>query len=125
MKNTQQRKAIISVFEAAGRPLNANEIHQHAIKHVKKIGIATIYRAIKSLVEDKVIVPATIPGESPYYELSGLHHHHHFKCTSCGIVLDIDDCLIDDAKLKKLSSKNHFKVTDHNITLFGECEKCF
>lgn len=124
MKNTQQRKAIISVFEKQKRPLNANELHVEAMKQVKRIGIATIYRAIKSLKDEKVIVAANIPGEAPYYELSNLKHHHHFKCNSCGVVLDVEECLIDESKLKKSASKNGLKIKEHSITLFGECDAC-
>lgn len=61
-RNTRQRDAIRQVFEAVPRPLGPAEVLDYGRKHVSKLGIATVYRTINSLVESGWLVPVELPG---------------------------------------------------------------
>lgn len=119
-RNTRQRRAIQDVFQAAERPLNPEEILARARKEVKGIGQATVYRAIASLLAEQLIVPVDIPGHPSRYELSGLKHHHHFACTGCGRVYELTGCPYNG----KADVPAGFRVTGHEVILYGRCEKC-
>ena len=119
-RNTRQRRAIQDVFQAAERPLNPEEILARARKEVKGIGQATVYRAIASLLAEQLIVPVDIPGHPSRYELSGLKHHHHFACTGCGRVYELAGCPYNG----KADVPAGFRVTGHEVILYGRCEKC-
>lgn len=84
------------------------------------IGIATIYRNLKSLVEGGLLKVVEIPGASPLYELADLEHHHHFQCNECERVFDIPGC---PGNLQNLTPPG-FCVMSHNITLYGQCPEC-
>ena len=80
IRKTRQRSAIRDALEAGGRPMSPDEVLAAAQKHVKGLGIATVYRNLKALVEEGWLVPVELPGEPARYELSGKDHHHHFHC---------------------------------------------
>ena len=51
-RKTRQREIIRQVLKDADRPLSPPEIYESACKLVPGIGQATVYRAVKSLVEE-------------------------------------------------------------------------
>jgi Fur family transcriptional regulator, ferric uptake regulator len=119
-RKTRQRDAIRGVFLRVGRPLSPTEVLQYAQVEVPGLGIATVYRNIKSLVEEGELKPIDIPGQSTCYESAGLAHHHHFHCNRCGKVYDIEGC---PGKIEDLTPKG-FSVESHEVILFGSCDHC-
>ena len=120
VRNTRQRQAVISVFDKVERPLSPEEILKFALRDVAGIGIATVYRSVKQLVQEGYLIAVELPGEPPRYERAGKHHHHHFMCRTCDQVFEIDGCPGD---LKRLAPKG-FRLEDHSLTLYGLCSHC-
>ena len=81
-RKTRQKEAIRTAFLTADRPLSPEETLAYAQQQVDGISIATVYRNIGALVEDKWLMPVEIPGESTRYEVAGKEHHHHFHCNT-------------------------------------------
>ena len=119
-RNTRQRDAIVKVFKSHHHPLTPVEVLGEAQKDVKKLGIATVYRALKGLVTDGTLVHVELPGEAPRYEMAGKEHHHHFHCQRCKKVYEIHGCPGD---FKRLVPRG-FKLENHEITLYGTCKEC-
>jgi Fur family transcriptional regulator, ferric uptake regulator len=119
-RNTRQRDAIRQVFEAVPRPLGPAEVLDYGRKQVSKLGIATVYRTINSLVESGWLVPVELPGEAPRYERSGSAHHHHFRCRDCTRVFEIHGCPGD---LRELTPAG-FQLESHEVVLYGLCARC-
>ncbi|MBW8461130.1 Fur family transcriptional regulator [Acidovorax sp.] len=117
---TRQRTAIYAVVAGAQRPLSPQEILETAQVSVEGLGLATVYRNLKALLEDGAIEAVQLPGESPRYEPAGQSHHHHFQCTQCARVFDVHACPGD---LKGLAPKG-FQVQRHELTLYGLCADC-
>ncbi len=119
-RNTRQRAIIREVLEAANRPLGAQEVLIEAQLRMEGLGIATVYRTIKGLIEEGWLVPVELPGEPPRYELAGKGHHHHFHCKDCGKMFELEGCV---ENLKNLIPKG-FKITGHEVLLYGACSQC-
>jgi Fur family ferric uptake transcriptional regulator len=120
LRNTRQKDAIRTAFLVADRPLSPEETLAYAQKKVKGISIATVYRNIAILVEDKWLVSVELPGESTRYEVAGKEHHHHFHCNACGKVFEIDGCSVE----LKPKLPRGFRVTGHEFFLYGSCADC-
>ncbi len=120
MRNTRQKQAIREAFADAGRPLSPEEALDGAQRHYKRLGKATVYRNIKALVEDGWLVPVDMPGKSPRYECSGKKHHHHFHCSQCDKVYDVDGCVVGE----KPRLPKGFTSLTHEFYLFGLCSRC-
>lgn len=119
-RSTRQRHSIRSAIETAGRPLLPAEILTEAQRAVPALGLATVYRNLKLLVEAGEIQPVELPGEPPRYELAGQQHHHHFRCRTCQRVFDVHACPGD---MRKLAPRG-FTVDGHELTLYGSCSDC-
>ncbi|MDX2004901.1 MAG: transcriptional repressor [Meiothermus sp.] len=119
-RSTRQRQAIRDVLSEMSRPLSPLEVHEAALHKVPGIGIATVYRTLKGLVEEGQAVPVELPGEAARYELAGKKHHHHFHCRDCGKVFEIEGCPGD---LSFMVPKG-FRAEAHEIVLYGRCDAC-
>ncbi len=86
---------------------------------------ATVYRNI-DLLEKLGIVNRLRLGWLTKIELSDLfiHHHHHFTCTNCGKVYDLQDDQIIEKRIKKLALNENFVATDHQLEIRGVCTTC-
>ncbi|MBK9140984.1 MAG: transcriptional repressor [Candidatus Melainabacteria bacterium] len=119
-KNTKQRRAILKAFENIDGPLSIEEVLARADRHCKGIGIATIYRNLKSLIDEGTILGVDMPGGAIVYEKAGNDHHHHFSCLRCKKVFDVDVCSIS---LEELVPSG-FELREHEILLSGFCNSC-
>jgi Fur family ferric uptake transcriptional regulator len=119
-RNTVQRRAIYHVLEECGRPMGPNEIFDAARPHAPGLGIATVYRTIKRLLEEGYLQQVDLPGEAPRYETAGKEHHHHFRCSACHKVFDLQGCSSDFGSILPQG----FKLEGHEIYLFGRCTEC-
>jgi len=119
-RNTKQKGAIRSAFVETDRPLSPEEVLSYAKRGVPDVSIATVYRNLKTLVEEGWLVPVQLPGETPRYELSGKEHHHHFLCNDCARVYELEGC--SSAMKQKLP--RGFRALSHDLLLYGICAAC-
>ena len=119
-RSTRQRRAIRTVFETIHRPLGPQEVLDAVAKGVDGVGIATVYRNLKTLVEEGWLTPVELPGEPARYERAGKAHHHHFRCDDCGSVFELEGCI---GNFKSMAPPG-FRVSKHEVILFGSCASC-
>ncbi|HEX7271004.1 MAG TPA: transcriptional repressor [Casimicrobiaceae bacterium] len=120
VRTTRQRVAISLVIQAAKRPLSPQEVLEQARLAVGAIGLATVYRNLKRLVRDGAVHTIHLPGETPRFEAARLAHHHHFQCTNCQRIYDVQGC---PGNLRRLAPRG-FVVEAHDLTLYGRCSAC-
>jgi Fur family ferric uptake transcriptional regulator len=121
-RKTRQNEAIRRAIVDGDRPLSPAEILDLARQDVPALGIATVDRAIKRLVEHGEAVAVELPGEPPRYEsgASAAVHHHHFHCDDCDRGFDIPGCPADLAAL----TPPGFRLNAHELVLYGQCAAC-
>lgn len=119
-RDTQQKEAIRLTFIRAGRPLSIDEILSYARRQVAGLGIATVYRNIKSLQEEKFIQPVDLPGQTTRWEIAPGGHHHHFLCRTCDKLYEIHGCPEDLSRLVPAG----YTLEEHDILLRGLCKNC-
>lgn len=119
-RRTRQREAIWLTFERAARPLGPQEVLEMARSDVPGLGIATVYRNIKSLVAEGGLRSVELPGAPDRYEVAGKDHHHHFHCRTCDGVFEVETCQGDFDAI----TPQGFRLEDHEITLYGVCGAC-
>lgn len=119
-RNTRQRTAIREAIAQAARPLLPQEVLDAAQAAAPGLSLATVYRNLRTLVDEGELCSVLLPGESPRYELAGSGHHHHFQCLECQRVFEVEACPGDLASLAPAG----FTVEDHELTLYGRCSEC-
>lgn len=119
-RNTQQRQAILRALEKDPTPLSPRDLLRAARPFARGLGIATVYRTIRSLVREGRLSAVKVPGAADRYESAGKHHHHHFECRACGKILEVDGCTLN---LRRLAPEG-MRVERHEVYLYGTCKKC-
>lgn len=120
-RDTRQRRAIRSVFVEADGPLGPQEVLDRAQADVPGIGLATVYRTIKLMLDDQELKAVDLPGEPARYEPADrTGHHHFFKCDACGRVYEVQGCVSNPSGL----APDGFRVSRHEIVLYGTCANC-
>ncbi|WP_117236699.1 zinc uptake transcriptional regulator [Thermus sediminis] len=120
-RSTRQRRAIRETFLETNRPLSPQEVLDLARRRVPSLGLATVYRTLKGLVEEGFLTPVALPGEPLRYERAGQAHHHHFLCRTCGQVYELWGCnLAVEGTLPP-----GFQAEAHEVTVYGRCPGCY
>lgn len=119
-RKTAQGELIRAVFEETRRPLSPREAHALALNLQPRIGIATVYRTIRRLLDEGCLSPVDIPGVGTHYELADSGHHHYFYCRACGRVYVIPGC---PGHISTMLPPG-FQMDRHDIVLHGRCGEC-
>ena len=86
---------LIAVLERTGGFASAQELHQILRREGDGIGLTTVYRALQSLVDDKIVDLLRREDGEAIYRLCGDTHHHHLVCKSCGDTVEIEGGAIE------------------------------
>lgn len=119
-RNTRQKGAVKAALTHADRPLTPQEILEGAQLAVPGLGIATVYRVLKGLLEEGEATVVSLPGQAPRYEMAHLGHHHHFQCRACDKVFEVSGCPGDLTRLAPAG----FELEGHEVVLYGRCSTC-
>jgi Fur family ferric uptake transcriptional regulator len=119
-RNTRQRSAVRAAVDAAGRPLSPVEVLDAARRSVPGLGVATVYRTIRVLLDEGALVAVELPGAPARYEPAGRTHHHHFRCRACDRVYEVPGCASGIAALTPAG----FELDHHDLVLYGRCDAC-
>ena len=116
---TKQLRAVRTVLTNAERPQSIEEICAGAREYAKSLGIATVYRIVKRLVDTGAATAIGFPSGPRRFEVSGLAHHH-FECRACGRVWRVPDC---GPRLEHVLPPP-FHLAGHQLILWGRCDEC-
>ena len=125
---TGARRAVLDVLARSPLPLTVSQIHERV--GVKRTNVVSVYRTVNLLAGMGLLRTTDSVRGSRRYELPEEYtgHHHHLICQVCGRIEDLQGCLIDDQALARLNhrvrSRRHFRVTNHELHLFGLCQEC-
>jgi Fur family ferric uptake transcriptional regulator len=104
--------------------LTAQEIFDGLRAGDRRVGIASVYRALDLLSRLELVRRLEIGASAcyePAYPDGG--HHHHAVCERCGKVAPFEDRALEDA-IDSLARRQRFNVAVHEVTLRGSCPDC-
>jgi len=119
-RKTWQRDIVQRVLNRAGCHLTAEEIHDRARRLGRRIGLATVYRALEAFAREGLAEPVYVGDGRVRYGLAA-KHHDHLVCLRCGEWKSIDDCVLPAPAARVASG---FRITGHRLELYGFCAAC-
>jgi Fur family ferric uptake transcriptional regulator len=128
LRLTTPRRAVIDVLIERGAPLTVAEIHGRLRKG--RVNLVSVYRTLRLLIEHGLVRLADESRGTQRFELAEIYtgHHHHLVCQGCGQVEDVDGCWLEEKMLdtlnRRLRRAHRFRVTAHDLKLFGLCQGC-
>jgi len=137
---TAPRRTLVGVIVGSEEPLSVQEIHaaaneaalretdvETAEHSAEDINLVTVYRFANLLV-DLGLVRRVEFGQGYYrYERAEPQdgpHHHHLICQICGRIQDFLGCDIAEKLTARLEAETGFKLTRHQLELYGTCSTC-
>src|SRR5215471_1333504 len=123
LKKTSQRALIWgALLESKGHP-SVEEIREHLLQQGHRIGLATIYRTIKILLQSGFIRQSKLQGTTRYEPVIKQPNHLHFICNSCGSTVEFPSRKIENL-IKRATEQNHFEERYSRYVIFGLCRSC-
>lgn len=123
LRVTPARLGILSILEHADVPVDVSTVIAYLKKHHIPADEVTVFRILNAFTKKGIAKPIQFNEGKLRYEYAGKPSHHHFVCESCGDVLDVVDCNVDELE-KTLEQKKGVRVHRHSLEFFGLCKKC-
>ena len=117
-RNTRQKETIQKEINKINTFFTAEDIYHKLNKIDKNIGLATIYRFLKTLRKTKQLYSYTCNNKLVYSKEK--KSHCHYICEETGKIIHFDINSIDFLKNKIPGS-----ITSFQIEVKGICSKCY
>lgn len=122
-RSTRQFEAVREALAGSEEFRSAQDIHAGMRAAGDRVGLATVYRALQSLVESgEADVLRTPDGQSAYRDCSRTHHHH-LVCRSCGRAVEVRGPAVE-RWTDQVAAKHGYSEVSHTLELFGVCPGC-
>lgn len=118
---TTKRKKVYSLLEKTAKPLSVQDIYSKL--NDQTINLSTVYRAIEYFESHQILLKFHFNNQNYYFLNLNKTHNHYFICTKCLLMKQVPcnmkQILID------LSTHNDFLITNHEMNVYGLCNKCY
>lgn len=112
-----------TLFETETKHLwSIDELHLAVVESLGAGDYSTVFRAVSGMEKDGLIQRIDLGDGKVHYEISE-DHHEHIRCDSCGRVVEVPGCVLDNASASVKSSTG-FVVTSHQLLFTGLCPEC-
>ena len=121
---TRQRAAVLAALEGKPEFRSAQQVHQDLERQGAPVSLATVYRNLATLEKmGRLDAVRATDGELLYRLCDDKGHHHHLVCEVCSLAEEVDLEQVEPLMLRAATAKG-FKLTAHDLELFGVCQAC-
>jgi Fur family ferric uptake transcriptional regulator len=121
----RQRAAVQELLGSGSSFRSAQDLYADLRERGNPIGLATVYRALQTMVEDGEVDVLRISddAEAVYRRCSTGHHHHHLVCYSCGRTVEVEGQAVE-RWAASVAREHGFTAVEHQVEVFGTCAAC-
>ena len=117
-------QAVLEAVRATNNHPTALEVYEMVKQQRPRIGLASIYRILHTLVEQEYIRELALGNESCRYD-SRTSRHDHALCRSCGKLLDVPvEIVFSLPALQDAAQTVGIILESHEVRLYGLCKSC-
>ena len=119
------RQAVVDLLARQDCCLSAQDIHERLRKARRPVGIASVYRALETLADLRLVKRVEAGDGVARFEQApaGGDHHHHLVCRDCGKVEAFTDSRLERA-IDRVAGGLGYAVDEHEVVLVGACADC-
>src|SRR5205823_5052198 len=123
LKKTSQRALIWkALLDAKGHP-SVEEIRDSLIRQGHRIGLATIYRNIKILLQSGFIRQSKLEGLTRYEPVIKQPNHLHFICNVCKSTVEFPSRRVENL-IRQVTDEYGFQERYSRYAILGICKAC-
>ncbi|MBC9723821.1 transcriptional repressor [Streptomyces sp. TRM68367] len=121
---TRQRSALLAALANCRDFVSAQDLHARMIADGIRIGLTTVYRALRDLeAAGAVDVVQAGAGERLYRWRPDDSHRHYLLCRACGSSRPVDSEVVE-AWAGRIAAASGFAAVEHTVELTGVCVGC-
>ncbi|MFL0164384.1 Fur family transcriptional regulator [Candidatus Clostridium helianthi] len=122
LKLTPQRLAVYNYLINTTSHPSADVIYSDIHIQYPTMSLATVYKALKTLVDVGLIQEINV-GEGNFRYDGNSSPHPHLQCLSCGRVDDFNDLSLDNLNA---FAKEHtdYQIVSNKVYFYGYCSNC-
>jgi Fur family transcriptional regulator, ferric uptake regulator len=117
------RDRVRLLFATPGRHVwSTEELHEAVRASLGGADYSSVFRAVAGMEREGLIDRIDLADGKAHYELRD-KHHDHVRCDSCGRVVGVTGCILENAT-SAVESDTGFKITSHQLLFTGLCSDC-
>lgn len=117
---TEQRSAVYRFLACTDQHPTADEVFTVVRREIPDISLATVYKALETLVSCGLAVKLTYGDDSARYD-ARTDDHYHSRCLRCGVVRDVAGSA---ESLPQVHVGEGFRVEGFRVEVVGYCAAC-
>lgn len=122
LKLTPQRIAVYKYLKSTKEHPSAEMIYKALQPEYPTMSLATVYKALKTLVEVGLVQEINV-GEGNFRYDGNAASHPHIQCINCSRVDDLEN--LDLTNLNKdAESYSKYTILSNKVYFYGICEDC-
>lgn len=118
---TDQRAAVYRFLLGTTDHPTADEVFTAVRADIADISLATVYKALETLVSCNLAVKLSYGDDSARYD-ARTDDHYHSRCVRCGQVRDVHGQVPE--LLPQIDPGNGFRVQGYRVEVIGLCPAC-
>jgi len=125
LKSTPRRRAVLDIFLRKEKYLGPYRVRELLLQKKINVGLPSVYRILHELEQAGILIEVARADKQLYYGLCRMpeKEHHHFICTSCNRVQEVDFC--NFGQIAEFIEKNlKGRVKRHLLHIEGVCAAC-
>ena len=121
-KYSRQRESIKNFLKSRTDHPTAATVYTCLREQYPNISLGTVYRNLTLLTELGEIIKIQAVDGADHFDANTMRHHH-FVCTKCQHIYDLEMDNIDSV-LNVASAGCNGRIDDYRINFYGICEHC-
>ena len=117
---TDQRSAVYRFLACTDQHPTADEVFTVVRREIPDISLATVYKALETLVSCGLAVKLTYGDDSARYD-ARTDDHYHSRCLRCGVVRDVAGSA---ESLPQVEVGEGFRIEGFRVEVVGYCSAC-
>ena len=123
LKKTSQRAVVWEALLASDDHPSVEQIRERVLERGHRVGLSTIYRTLKILLDSGMIRQARLDGTTLYEPLISQPNHIHFICNGCGKTEEFPSRKLERL-IREETDRNGFQQRYSRYAIFGLCREC-
>lgn len=124
LKTTLPRLKVLDIIRlAAPRHLSAEDVYRRMAEQHFDVAIATVYRILARLEAVGLLSRSVLDSGKAVFELNEDGGHHHLICTTCGLIHEFQDQVIE-SRLRDAATSGGYQLKTPRLALQGSCQHC-
>ena len=119
---TEQRAAVYRFLHSTDGHPTADEVFTAVRAQIADISLATVYKALETLVSCGLAKKLPYGDDSSRYD-ARMDDHFHARCLACGKVRDVGGGNVPRS-LPTLEPAEGFRIEGYNLEVVGYCADC-